>query len=117
MMETHSVSYITLKTNSCHYNTVTHAEYKAILARGTPSFEGCILYVTKFPCHGCAQVIVQSGIKNIFYDEDVPLDVKESVPVNKLVDPKNEEMWRKQTKINSYHVSKKKILKGMNIKA
>ena len=115
MKETHSVSYITLKTNSCYYNTVTHAEYKAILARGTPSFKDCTLYVTKFPCHGCAQVIVQSEIITIFYDEDVPLDVKKPVPVNKLVDPKNEKTWRQQTKINSYHVSKEKILKGMDI--
>ena len=116
MKETHSVSYITLKTNSCYYNTVTHAEYKAILARGTPSFKDCTLYVTKFPCHGCAQVIVQSEIKIIIYDGDIDVHVPlASVQVDDLVDPEDKETWRQQTKTNSYYVSKEKILEGMEI--
>ena len=116
MMETHSVSYITLKTNSCHYNTVTHAEYKAILARGTPSFKDCTLYVTKFPCHGCAQVIVQSGIKKIIYDgEEQKPKEKKAVPLSEL-DPKDKDEWKKQTKNNSLYASVVHILKDIDKK-
>ncbi|XP_019850281.1 PREDICTED: comE operon protein 2-like isoform X1 [Amphimedon queenslandica] len=61
---------------------MAHAEYKAILAKGTPSFRGCTLYVTKFPCHGCAQVIVQSGIKKVFYNKAPKCFKKEPVEVS-----------------------------------
>ena len=47
------VSYIYLNI-ALNMHTVTHAEYKAILARGAPSFKDCTLYVTKHPCNGCA---------------------------------------------------------------
>ena len=55
---------------------VVHAEYNAILSKGAPSFKGCTLYVTKYPCHGCAQLIVQSGISKVVYikDQDTPTD-------------------------------------------
>ena len=95
-------------------HTVTHAEYKAILARGTPSFKDCILYVTKYPCHGCAQVIVQSGIKKIIYDEDIHVPLV-PVKVDDLVNPEDKKTWRKQTKTNSYYASKEKILKNMDV--
>ncbi|XP_019859233.1 PREDICTED: uncharacterized protein LOC109587435 isoform X1 [Amphimedon queenslandica] len=49
-------------------NYISHAEYKAILGI-SPSVEGCTLYVTKYPCHMCAQVIVQSGIREVIYDK------------------------------------------------
>jgi deoxycytidylate deaminase len=49
---------------------VVHAEYNAILAKGAPSLKGCTLYVTKYPCHGCAQVIVQAGISKVIFAED-----------------------------------------------
>ena len=112
MKETHSVSYITLKTNSCHYNTVAHAEYKAILARGAPSFKDCILYVTKYPCHGCAQVIVQSGIKKIIYDGDEQKpDEKVPVLLSEL-DLEDKDKWKEQTKTNSLYASVVYILKN-----
>ena len=47
-----------------------HAEYDAILSKGTPSVKGCTLYVTKYPCNMCAKVIVQSGIKKVVYFEE-----------------------------------------------
>ena len=58
MMEIHSVSIITKQYD------MYIPEYQAILGKGAPSFHDCTLYVTKHPCHGCAQVIIQSGISN-----------------------------------------------------
>ena len=46
---------------------VVHAEANAIAnaaAVGVP-LEGCGLVVTKFPCHECAKLIIQSGIKKV----------------------------------------------------
>lgn len=47
---------------------VTHAETNAIFnaARHGISLVGGTLYVTLFPCSGCAQAIVQAGIKRVF---------------------------------------------------
>ena len=89
-------------------HTVAHAEYKAILARGTPSFKDCTLYVTKFPCNGCAQVIVQSGITTVYYNEKgteggpVPYDQLDS----------NNDDWEKDAKKNMYWASKKILSKN-----
>lgn len=46
-----------------------HSELNAIL-NAPVSVRGMKLYVTLFPCHECAKVIVQSGIKEIIYEED-----------------------------------------------
>ena len=48
-----------------------HAEQNVIsyAARGGISTEGCTLYVTTAPCKNCAKLIVQSGIKEVVYDE------------------------------------------------
>jgi dCMP deaminase len=47
---------------------VTHAESNAIFnaARSGISLVGTTIYVTLFPCAGCAQAIVQAGIKRVF---------------------------------------------------
>ncbi len=50
------------------YPYVVHAEPNAIL-NSTSSLKDCVLYVTLFPCHECAKLIIQSGIKEVvFYD-------------------------------------------------
>ena len=46
---------------------MSHAEYKAIIGI-PPSVRGCTLYVTKYPCHECAKVIVQAGIIEVVYE-------------------------------------------------
>lgn len=47
---------------------MTHAETNAIFnaARKGISLVGSTLYVTTYPCVGCAQAIAQSGIKRVF---------------------------------------------------
>jgi dCMP deaminase len=51
---------------------VLHAESNALakLAKSTISSEGAHLYVTMSPCFQCAKLIIQSGIKHVFYCEE-----------------------------------------------
>jgi len=51
---------------------VLHAESNAItkIARSTNSSEGSSLYVTMSPCFECAKLIIQAGIKEVFYNEE-----------------------------------------------
>lgn len=51
---------------------VLHAESNAIskCARSTLSSEGADIYTTTSPCLECAKLIIQSGIKNVFYSEE-----------------------------------------------
>jgi dCMP deaminase len=58
--------------NGDTYWYVLHAEANAILkvAKSSQSTEGASLYVTYSPCKECSKLIIQSGIKNVFYSED-----------------------------------------------
>lgn len=51
------------------YAYVVHAELNAIL-NSPRSVKGCSLYVSLFPCNECAKAIIQSGIREIIYEED-----------------------------------------------
>lgn len=62
--------------NECERDNVTkkevlHAESNAIakVARSTESAEGSSLYVTLSPCFECAKLIIQSGIKEVYFIE------------------------------------------------
>lgn len=53
------------------YLYVCHAEFNAILnTRDGAHLNGCILYVTLFPCNECAKAIIQVGIKEVVYLSD-----------------------------------------------
>ena len=51
---------------------VCHAEMNAILfaARNGTSTNGCSLIVTHSPCFECSKMIVQCGIKEVYYDKE-----------------------------------------------
>lgn len=52
-------------------NTVVHAEANAILfaaKHGVPT-NGCEMFLTLSPCIECAKMIIQSGIKMVYYKE------------------------------------------------
>lgn len=51
------------------YAYVVHAELNAIL-NAIKELKGCRIYVSLFPCHECAKAIIQSGIKEIVYEDD-----------------------------------------------
>lgn len=50
---------------------VLHAESNAIAkcAKSSNSSNGAALYVTLSPCFECAKIIIQSGIKEVYYKE------------------------------------------------
>ncbi len=52
------------------YKWTSHAEENAIanLARTGQQAMGATLYVTHFPCAGCARKIIQAGIKRVVVD-------------------------------------------------
>lgn len=52
------------------YPYVVHAEQNAILNARGKSLEGCVIYVTEFPCNECAKNIIQSGIRKVYYLSD-----------------------------------------------
>ena len=47
-----------------------HAEMNAILSAKEP-LSGYTLYVTLAPCSHCAAAIIQSGIKSVYFDNDM----------------------------------------------
>ena len=63
------------------YPYVVHAEPNAIL-NSTSSLKNCTIYVTLFPCHECAKLIIQSGIKEVVY-YDNKYDNTESIIASK----------------------------------
>ena len=75
------------------YMYVVHAERNAILNyRGSrKDLEGSKIYVDLFPCHECAKLIIQSGIKEVIYlsdkfkNKDGNLEETDSVKASKLM--------------------------------
>ena len=59
-----------------HEQATVHAEQNAIAdaARRGSSVEGCIAYVTHFPCINCAKILAAAGIAEIRYRHDYSND-------------------------------------------
>lgn len=49
------------------YDYVIHSEINAVLNATTNDLRDCIVFITDSPCLKCASVLVQKGVKNIFY--------------------------------------------------
>ncbi|PPE06274.1 deoxycytidylate deaminase [Mesoplasma corruscae] len=59
------------------YPFVVHAELNAIV-NARADLSDCSLYITLFPCNECAKIIIQAGIKEVFYTGDKNIDSKEA---------------------------------------
>ena len=59
-----------------HEQATVHAEQNAVAdaARRGSSVEGCVAYVTHFPCINCAKILAAAGISEIRYREDYTND-------------------------------------------
>lgn len=59
-----------------HEQATVHAEQNAIAdaARRGSSVEGCVAYVTHFPCINCAKILASAGIAEIRYRSDYSND-------------------------------------------
>lgn len=70
------------------YPYVCHAEMNAILNyRGSrKDLENAKLYVDLFPCNECAKIIIQSGIKRVFYLSDKYANSENNIASRKLFD-------------------------------
>jgi len=55
-----------------HEQATVHAEQNAVAdaARRGSSVEGCVAYVTHYPCINCAKILAASGIAEIRYRSD-----------------------------------------------
>ena len=60
-----------------HEQATVHAEQNAIAdaARRGSSVEGCIAYVTHFPCINCAKILAAAGIAEVRYRRDYNNDL------------------------------------------
>lgn len=65
------------------YPYVVHAEANAIVNSSTP-LKDCRIYVTLFPCNECAKLIIQSGIKKVYYENDDTISKKASLKMFEL---------------------------------
>lgn len=59
-----------------HCMRVVHAEMNAITncAKQGGNIDGADLYVTHFPCIRCLPLVLQSGVKRIYYKHDYNVD-------------------------------------------
>lgn len=71
-----------------HCIATIHAEMNALLycAKEGISVNGCIAYVTHFPCLNCTKSLIQAGISKIYYNNDYRVDdyAKELLERNKI---------------------------------
>ena len=68
------------------YMYVCHAEENTIMNAPRKDLSDCTMYVTLFPCHNCAKLIIQSGVTHIIYKEDKYHDTESSIAARKLFD-------------------------------
>ncbi|HEU5080443.1 MAG TPA: dCMP deaminase family protein [Opitutaceae bacterium] len=60
-----------------HEQATVHAEQNAIAdaARRGSSVEGCVMYVTHYPCINCAKILASAGISEVRYHADYNNDL------------------------------------------
>ena len=80
------------------YAFVVHAELNAIL-NSTKELKGCRLYVSLFPCHECAKAIIQSGIKEIIYEDDKYNGTESDIASKRMLDAAGVK-YRKMEKVS-----------------
>ncbi len=78
-------------TSISEFMRQVHAEMAAIVdaaMRGVPIRE-CEMYVTAFPCHGCAKHIIAAGIKKVIFLEPYPKSKAETLHQEEIaLDPR-----------------------------
>ena len=67
------------------YFYTTHSELNAILNYRGGSLEGATIYVTLFPCNECAKAIIQSGSREVVYDDDKYADTAMVIASKKML--------------------------------
>ena len=75
------------------------AELNAIL-NSIQKLVGCRIYVSLFPCHECVKAIIQSGIKEIVYEDDKYSDTPSDKAAKRMLDAAGV----KYTKMNRFDI-------------
>jgi deoxycytidylate deaminase len=73
--------------NLLEFGRTAHAEMEAILstARAGVSPKGRVLYTTTYPCHECARLILDAGIRRVVYVEPYPKSLALKLHGNAIV--------------------------------
>lgn len=67
------------------YPYVVHAEMNAIL-NSTQSLKDATLYVTLFPCHECAKMLIQAGVTEIVYYEEIYNNTESDIASKRMLE-------------------------------
>ncbi|MFA5719956.1 MAG: dCMP deaminase family protein [Acholeplasmataceae bacterium] len=67
------------------YPYVVHAEMNAVL-NATQSLKDATLYVTLFPCHDCAKLLIQAGITEIVYYNELYQNTESDIASKRMLD-------------------------------
>lgn len=71
------------------YPYIIHAEQDALMSiynnKTNKSFDTTEAYVTLFPCSNCAKLLVQAGIKKIFYSDDKYKGTPDNIAAKRLL--------------------------------
>jgi len=81
------------KLSETKYAYVVHSEANAIF-NANKSVKDCKLYTSLFPCNECTKIIIQSGIKEIIYQEDWYHDDEAWVASRKMFDLAGVKYWQ-----------------------
>ena len=67
------------------YIYVCHAELNAILNYSGSNLKGARIYTTLFPCNECTKALIQVGIKEVIYQDDLYPDTASVVAAKKMM--------------------------------
>ena len=84
------------------YLYVCHSELNAILNARGRDLTNCKLYVTLFPCNECAKAIIQSGINEVVYEQDLYPKLESTIAAKKMFKAAN-------VKLTKFHNTGKEI--------
>lgn len=71
-----------------------HAELNAIANKNCESVKDCTIYVIQFPCCECAKILIQSGIKKVYFLNEETFDSTDSKAACRMFDAVNIEYIR-----------------------
>jgi dCMP deaminase len=60
----------TVQTDGCFDSIHSEANAIGFCAKNGIATDGCVVYITKEPCKSCAQLLVSSGAKTVYYVEE-----------------------------------------------
>ena len=73
-----------LEESETKYPYVVHSELNAILNYRGESLEGAKMYVTMVPCCECAKAIIQSGIREVIYQDEAYLNSQSGIAATRM---------------------------------